>query len=214
MSIWHPSRLLFDLDGTLVDSTAVVDRCWTALAERLGVEPETVVGRYHGMPANVALPMVDPSLEPAEVDELHRWLLSLEVADTDGIVALPGAADLLTSLPDDAWTIVTSCTHELAELRLAAAGLPVPALMVCSDDVARGKPDPEPYLLGARRTGTPPAECLVVEDAPAGVASARAAGCDVVGVLTTHDSLDTVTVGSLADLDVTVDAGRVTVAVA
>lgn len=213
MTRWQPRRLLFDLDGTLVDSTAVVDRCWTALADRLGVAPDTVVGRYHGMPASVALPLIDPSLEPAEIDDLYRWLLDLELADTDGIVALPGAVDLLAALPDDAWAIVTSCTRDLAEVRLAAAGLPVPPLMVCADDVTRGKPDPEPYLLGAERCGVAPSDCLVLEDAPAGVASARAAGCDVVGVLTTHDSLDTVTVDSLAGLAFAAGEGRITVSV-
>jgi len=115
----------------------------------------------------------------ARIEELER-------SDTDGIVALPGSADLLASLPADRWAIVTSGVRPLAEARIRAAGLPVPKVLVTADDVARGKPDPEPFLLAATMLGAPPARCVVLEDAPAGLAAAHAAGMRSVGVTTTY----------------------------
>jgi sugar-phosphatase len=198
--------LLIDLDGTLVDSTAAVARCWTRMADRLGLDPATIVGRYHGIPARSTLPLIDPTLSEAEVERLSNELLADEVRDTEGVVALPGAAALVAALPDRAWAIVTSCSPELALARLAAAELPVPPVLVTADDVRRGKPDPEPYLLGAERLGLVPADCLVLEDAPAGVESARAAGCPVLGVRTTHPELDAPTVPDLSAISVVVAA--------
>jgi sugar-phosphatase len=196
--------LLLDLDGTLVDSTAAVARCWTRMAGRLGIDPATIVGKYHGMPASRALALIDPTLPPDELHRISRELLADETADTDGVVALPGALDLLAALPDGAWAIVTSCTVELAHARLGAAGLPVPPVLVTSDQVPAGKPDPAPYVEGAARLGLPTSACLVVEDAPAGVTSGLAAGCRVVGVRTTHDDLEVETVADPSGLRVEV----------
>lgn len=174
--------LLFDLDGTLVDSTASVNRNWARMADRLGWDPAEVVGRYHGMTAAQTFRTIDPTLPEERVRELNAEMIAGETADTVDVVAAPGAAALLDALPADRWTIVTSCPVPLAEARLAAAGLPSHPHMVTADHVLASKPDPEPYVLGAARLGFTPEECLAVEDAPAGVASAAAAGCLVLGV--------------------------------
>ncbi|MFY0408029.1 HAD-IA family hydrolase [Solicola sp. PLA-1-18] len=181
--------VLFDLDGTLVDSTPVVDRIWSDLARRLGRRPEDVIGRFHGMQAGAALREVDPTLSDDEVDELRAWVIDEELRDLSGIRPIPGAPRLLEQLPVDAWGVVTSCPRGLALARLDAAALPVPAVMVTADDVADGKPHPAPFALGAALMGADPSRVLAVEDAPAGIASAQAAGCSVLGLLTTHRQL-------------------------
>ncbi|AXI80665.1 HAD-IA family hydrolase [Peterkaempfera bronchialis] len=181
--------LLFDMDGTLVDSTPAVHRCWTAWMGEYGLtEADFARILTHGRPA---VEIIRDVLPPAQLADgglaaALRRIEELEVADTEGTVALPGAAALLESLPTDRWAVVTSATRALAEVRLAASGLPAP-LLVTADDITRGKPDPEPFLLAARQLGVDPARCLVVEDAPAGLAAARAAGMRSVAVTTTHD---------------------------
>jgi mannitol-1-/sugar-/sorbitol-6-phosphatase len=174
--------LLFDLDGTLVDSTASVNRQWVKAAAMLGWDPAVVVGRYHGMTAAHTLRVIDPDLSDDRVAELSAMIVAGEAEDTADVVAMPGAAELLDRLPLDRWTIVTSCPPRLARSRLGAAGLPVPGLMVTAADIRASKPDPEPYTLGAARLGFPAPACLAVEDAPAGIASATAAGCQVLGI--------------------------------
>jgi len=177
--------LLVDLDGTLVDSTAPVRRAWNAFAARHGLDPEHVHRFAQGRPSRESVRLLAPDADPAvEAEALER----AEVGDADGIVALPGARALLGA--DRRLAIVTSCSRALAGVRLRAAGLPIPAVVVSSDDVDRGKPDPTCYLLGARRLEVDPGRCLVLEDAPAGVAAGRAAGARVLALRTTHADHD------------------------
>ena len=149
-----------------------------------------------------------PDIDPAEG---LRTIEDLELADTADLVILPGARELLASLPPDRWTIVTSATRRLLLGRLAAAGLPVPANLVAADDVTHGKPHPEPYLRGAAILGIAPADCIVVEDAPAGITAGRAAGCRVLGILGTHPCAElheaTWVVQSLADVVAMTESG-------
>jgi sugar-phosphatase len=159
----------------------------------------------HGVRSVETIQQVAPHLD-AEAEA--AWLTVAEVADTEGVTAMPGAYALLASLPPDAWTIVTSGGRELAQARLRAAGLPIPAQIVTADDVTQGKPAPEPYLLGAQRLGVAPARCLVIEDAPAGIQAGRRAGMPVLSIASTHtpDELlatgATVVVARIADLRV------------
>ncbi len=169
--------VLFDLDGVLIDSTPAVERVWTRWAEAHGFEPHEVVQRAHGRPSIVTireyLPHANHEAENALVERA-------EIEDIEGVVPLPGALDLLRSLPADRWAIVTSSTRPLAKVRIAAAGLPQPKFFVTSTDVTNGKPHPEPYLQGATRLGFSAERCIVVEDAPAGIRAGKAAGMRVV----------------------------------
>jgi len=176
------SALLFDLDGVLIDSTPAVARVWTRWAIQHGFDPEHVVRVAHGRPSidtiRDYLPNANHELENREVERC-------EIEDLGGVIALPGARELLVALPPDRWAIVTSCTRKLAKVRLRAAGLPNPRHLVTCDDVRNGKPDPEPYLKGASALGFAAAECVVVEDVPAGIRSGKAAGAQVIAVRTT-----------------------------
>ncbi|MGF1661448.1 MAG: HAD-IA family hydrolase [Kineosporiaceae bacterium] len=199
--------VLFDMDGTLLDSTASVVRSWTRWAGEFGVPLSALTSRsFHGVPARdiVAILLPEGDLEAA-----HDRIVELEVLDATDCAALPGAVPALAAAAGRA-AVVTSCSAPLAAARLAAARLPVPAVVVTADDVMRGKPDPEPFLAAARRLGADPRRCLVVEDAPAGLAAGAAAGCATVAVTTTHgpeDLVADVVVGSLADVVVSVDGG-------
>jgi sugar-phosphatase len=199
------SGLLLDLDGTLVDSTAVVDRHWGLFADRLGLERSSVVGRFHGMAAADTLRTIAPQLSEREVEALAEEFHAGEVADADLVEALPGAHSLLQQLPPDRWAIVTSCPRELALARLKGAGLPVPRGLVTADGDRPGKPDPAPYLFGATTLGLAPEDCLAVEDAPLGIRSALGAGCHVLGVRTTSAELDVPSVPDLSWVEVTLD---------
>jgi mannitol-1-/sugar-/sorbitol-6-phosphatase len=174
--------MLFDLDGVLIDSTPAVERVWKKWAARHGLNPEEVVKRAHGRPSIATirglLPQVDAESE-------NRIVERAEIEDIDGVVPLPGAEELLQALPPERWTIVTSCTRPLAEVRLRAAGLKIPNKMVTCSDVENGKPHPQPYLKGAAALGMTAAACMVVEDVPAGVRSGKAAGARVIAVRTT-----------------------------
>jgi mannitol-1-/sugar-/sorbitol-6-phosphatase len=177
--------LLVDLDGTLVDSTAPVRRAWAAFADRHGLDPEHVHRFAQGRPSRESVRLLAPHADQAaEAEALER----AEVGDTDGIVALPGAGDLLSG--GRRLAIVTSCSQVLATVRLRAASLPIPPVLVSADDVAQGKPDPTCYLLGARRLRVDPRRCLVLEDAPAGISAGRAAGARVLALRTTHADAD------------------------
>lgn len=183
MTDLHATAVLLDLDGVLVDSTAGVQRRWRTFATAHGLDPEAVLRVIHGRRAVDTIGELAPHL-PAE--ELGAALLRQEVEEVAGDRPLPGAAALLAALPADRVAIVTSCDLALATARLSAAGLPAPAVLVTADDVAAGKPDPAGYLTGARRLGADPAACVVVEDAPAGVAAAANAGMRCIAVTTTH----------------------------
>jgi len=178
------SALLFDLDGVLIDSMAAVARVWARWAIEHGFEPDEVIREAHGRPsASTVLEYLPGADHAAENRELERR----EMEDTRGIVALPGALELLQSLPHERWAIVTSCTRALAEVRMHAGGLPRPIALVTSSDLKNGKPSPDPYLKAAELLGFPPAECVVVEDAAAGIRSGKAAGAWVIGVSTFSD---------------------------
>jgi len=172
--------LLFDLDGVLVDSTPAVERVWANWARQRGFDPEDVVRRAHGRPS---LTTIRELLPEADHEAENRIVERCEIEDLEGVVAAPGALALLQSLPAAQWTIVTSCTRALAEVRIGAAGLPLPPQFITSTDIQNGKPHPEPYLKGAALLGYPASDCVVVEDAPAGVRAGKAAGARVVGLL-------------------------------
>lgn len=174
--------ILFDCDGVLVDSGANVERAWRWWAAERGFDGDAIVAAAHGRRTEDTmreLGLPDVAAEAALLD-------GYEIADAASVRAFPQAAALLPGLPAGSWAVVTSGTLALATSRLTAAGLPLPAVLVTADDVAAGKPDPEGYLEAARRLGRPPADCVVVEDAPAGVQAALAAGMRVVGLTTTH----------------------------
>jgi sugar-phosphatase len=176
------SALLFDMDGVLVDSTPAVARVWKRWAARHGFDAAEVVHRAHGRPSITTvreyLPNGDHLAENKEIEQD-------EVTDLDGVVPLPGARELLSALPRGRWTIVTSCSRRLAEVRLEASGLPRPEIFVTSSDIQNGKPAPDPYLKGAEVLGLAARDCIVVEDAPAGVRSGKAAGARVIALRTT-----------------------------
>ncbi len=175
--------MLFDMDGVLISSIGSVRRCWRQWCRMYGVPGADTFEITHGMRAAELVHALRPDIDPAEG---LRVIEDLELADMEDLVVLPGAGELLRALPQERWTIVTSATRRLLLGRLAAAGLPLPDRIVAADDVTRGKPAPDPYLQGAALLGFAPEECIVVEDAPAGITAGRAAGCRVLGLLGTH----------------------------
>jgi len=178
----HCRGILFDLDGVLVDSTPAVARVWTLWAKKHGFVPDEVVRQAHGRPSLTTIRELLPTADhEAENREVERG----EIEDTDGVIPLPGAVEILQALPRDRWAIATSCTRRLAEVRIRAAGLPCPKYLITSTDVKRGKPDPEPYIKAAQILGLAPADCIVVEDAPAGIRAGQAAGARVLALRTT-----------------------------
>ncbi|ADM99280.1 sugar phosphatase [Dickeya dadantii 3937] len=175
---------LFDLDGTLVDSLPAVERAWSNWAKDHDIDPQTVLDFIHGKQAITSLRHF---LAGASEETIQREFVALEqveATDTTGIAAMPGAQALLVRLDelDIPWAIVTSGTVPIAHARHRAAGLSAPREFITAEQVAHGKPNPDAYLLGAQRLGLVPAECMVVEDAPAGVLSGLAAGCLVIAV--------------------------------
>jgi sugar-phosphatase len=188
------AAVIFDMDGTLIDSTPAVLRAWTQWAIDEGVPAEALSG-YHGVPsASVVAAVLPPERRAEALTRINR----LELTDTEGIVPLPGAIDAFDRLPADRVAIATSCTGPLADARLTASGLTRPKVLVTVDDVDRGKPAPDPYLVAAQRLGFDASDCLVVEDAPKGIQSARAAGASSLAVVTTSPRND------LADADLVV----------
>ncbi|MDI1315180.1 HAD family hydrolase [Prosthecobacter sp.] len=172
--------ILFDMDGTLLDSHVAVERVWRNWAAAYGRDSGPVMKVSHGRRTidtirAFAIPGLDEEAEARKIE-------ALEIADTDGIVAIPGAADLLARLPADRYAIVTSASRALATQRLKAAGLPIPAFMINAEQVTHGKPDPEGYNKGAGLLGTTADQCLVFEDAPAGIEAGLRAGADVIAI--------------------------------
>ncbi|KOX16382.1 hypothetical protein ADK67_40170 [Saccharothrix sp. NRRL B-16348] len=200
----HCSAVLFDLDGVLVRSTDSVRRSWTEWARRQGLDPELVLAASSGVRSADTIRQVAPSLDA--VAEAAR-LEAAQAVDVTDVVAVPGAAALLDGLTRPEWAVVTSGTKPLAAARLRAAGLAAPEVLVTAERVERGKPDPAGYMLAARLLGTSPGDCIVVEDAEAGVEAGRRAGMRVIGVADGHGSAHLagadLVVESLADLGVT-----------
>ena len=181
MTIIDCRAILFDMDGTLVDSSLVIERAWIWWANSRGVPLAPVLEVQQGRPNREVLRQFAPQGTDIEAESIA--FRQFEEADTDGIVALPGVRQAIAAAGEGLWGIVTSADRSLAEVRLRATGIPIPDIFVTADMITRGKPDPECYLLGANALGVPPADCLAFEDAPAGVRSARSAGMRVAGVL-------------------------------
>lgn len=197
------SAILFDLDGVLVDSTGSVDYQWRLWADEMNIDPDEVVRIAHGVRTIEVVRCLAPHLdEDAEVIRIEKR----EADDQNGVAVMPGASDLLASIPSGRWAVVTSGTKYLAMSRLRVGKLPTPGVLVSADDVTRGKPDPEPYLKGAQLLGMNAVECVVVEDAPAGIRAARAAGMKAIGLTSTYaaeklSEADAV-IGSLSQMEV------------
>src|SRR6266550_6923827 len=188
--------ILFDLDGVLVNSAECVERTWRGWATRQHLDPERVIAMAHGRRTIETVRLVAPHLSAdAEVASLE----ANEAMTSDGIYEVRGARELLERLPRGRWAIVTSGIRAVAELRLKLTRLPAPAVMICADDIERGKPDPEGYLKAAAGLGYTSADCLVIEDAPAGIEAAHAAGMQVVAIASTY------TLDRLAGADAVVD---------
>ncbi|MFE4360867.1 HAD family hydrolase [Kitasatospora xanthocidica] len=208
--------LLLDMDGTLVNSDAVVERCFSRWAERNGLDPAEVLAVAHGRQGHATMALLLPD-RPAELNLAdNERILAEERADTEGVVPVPGAAAFLASLTGLPHALVTSADLPLARIRMTAAGLPMPSVLVTAESVGASKPDPEGFLKGAADLGFAPADCLAFEDSGAGIAAAKAAGVRVVGVgpraLPHHpdahaDTLTTVTVTAAPDGLLTVTVG-------
>jgi len=179
---WSCDAVIFDLDGVLVDSNTISERHMRAWAQRHGVDFARIAAIHHGRPTVETVRLVAPHVD-AEAEA--RVIDAGESVDTQGLRAFAGAERLLAALPDRRWAIVTSGTRRMATTRLVTVGLPQPGVLVTADDVRHGKPAPDPYVLAAQRLGMAPARCVVIEDAPAGIASGRAAGARVIAVAAT-----------------------------
>jgi len=208
--------VLFDMDGTLVDSTGVVEQVWGVFAADYNLDIEAILATSHGVQG------IDTvrRFAPADADHLAiaADLMARELVSTDGIVEIPGALEFVASLPADAVALVTSATVSLAELRMNLAGIAIPAVSVTAESVTRGKPDPEGFALAARRLGVEPSETVVFEDAEAGIAGALAAGCRVivVGDLESEITTGLPRIRDYRDLSATVsddDAGLRTISI-
>jgi|SRR5271165_1094280 len=178
--------LLVDMDGVLVDSTPAVARVWTRWAHKHNMDPEYVVHFSHGRTSLASIQELLPHADAAVHLKEDSWMERGEIEDVADVVALPGAKELLAAVPRAQLAVVTSATRPLAEVRLRAAGLwQHVAHLVTAGDIQRGKPDPEPYLKGAASIHLPPQDCVVIEDAPSGTRSGKAAGARVLAVRTT-----------------------------
>lgn len=174
--------LLFDMDGTLLTSRPAIERVWNLWSARWGLDPAQVSGFLHGRRATDAIAHFLPDLDPLRRREEIDWVEEREMDDTEGVVEVPGAAAFLSGLPQDRWVVVTSAARRLAERRITAAGLPLPRALIAAEDVERGKPDPAGYLRAAELMGAGIGECIVFEDAPAGIEAGLSAGAGVVAI--------------------------------
>ncbi len=190
------AAILFDLDGVLVNSTPAVARQWRLWAREHNISPEEVLRIAHGRRTVEVVRLLAPHLDAdAESERIEKR----EADDVEGVAVVRGALELVSSLSDGLWAVVTSGTRYLATSRLGRHGLPIPKVLVTADDVQNGKPHPEPYLKGAQLLAVAPEECLVIEDAPAGIQSAHTSGMDVIAVSTTYP------VGALSAADAIVN---------
>jgi sugar-phosphatase len=195
MTTFLCAAILFDLDGVLVDSTRSVERQWRIWAGEQGIDGDKVMAVAHGVRTIEVIRAVAPHLDAeAEV----RKLENREAKDQEGVAVMPGAVELVRAIPEERWCVVTSGTRFLATARLRLFGIPIPKVMVTADDVAHGKPDPAPYLRGAGLLRFDPKQCLVIEDAPAGIQSAHAGGMKVVALSSTYPA------SALGDADVVI----------
>ncbi len=183
MPIFSCAAILFDLDGVLVDSTRAVDREWREWAAQKGVDGDAIMAIAHGVRTIEVIRRVAPHLD-AEAEA--NIIENREAGDQHGVSVMPGAIELVRSIPLGQWGVVTSGSKLLASARLRYCGFPVPDVLVTADDVTNGKPDPEPYLKGAARLGFAAKDCVVFEDAPAGIQAGRAAGMKVIGMASTY----------------------------
>lgn len=179
------SALLFDLDGVLVDSAKCVEATWRQWATRHGLDPERAIQVAHGRRTIETVALLAPQLAASTEVEA---LAASESTTTEGVYEVPGARDLLAGLPDNVWAVVTSGVRSVATLRIRHTGLPSPPVLICADEIDRGKPDPQGYLIAAERLGFLPAQCIVVEDTPPGIEAARAAGMRVIAVEGTYSA--------------------------
>lgn len=209
--IFSTKAILFDMDGVLMDSTPSVERVWRAWAAKHGLDPDRVAPLAHGRRSIETIRAVAPELDAAKENIVVE---QMEIDDKEGVTALPGAAELFAHLPPDRSAIVTSATRPLAVARLGYAGIPVPCHMITANDVIHGKPSPEPFLKGAALLGLAPADCVVFEDSPAGIASARSAGMKTIALQTTYPANQLqaahAIIGNLADVKATLRDGNIT----
>ena len=209
------TAILFDLDGVLIDSTECITRHWQEWAEQHDLDIAAIMAVAHGRRTIETMRIVAPHLP---LDEEVGRFEAAEVLDTQGIITIDGARALLDSIPPGAWAIVTSGSRALATARLQSRGLPVPPVMVTADDVVNGKPHPEPYITAAQVLGLSAGECIVVEDSPAGLAAAAAAGMRSIGVAATHAPAElvkaTVIAGALRDIQVAGGPTRLSICIA
>jgi mannitol-1-/sugar-/sorbitol-6-phosphatase len=202
--------ILFDLDGVLVDSAECIEKTWRKWATDHRLDPDRVIELAHGRRAIETVRLIAPELS---ADAELAALAASEATTSEGVYEITGARELLQHLPAGAWAVVTSGIRSVAEFRLRYTGLPLPAVMICADEIARGKPDPEGYLTAAARLGRSATDCVVVEDTPAGIESARAAGMRVIAITTTYlpellSSADAV-IARLSDLTVRTEADEI-----
>lgn len=183
MQTFTCNAIIFDLDGVLVDSSAVVEKHWQEWADRRGLDMAQISPIMHGRRAVETMTLVAPHLD---IEAEAAWMEAAEVADSEELLSIAGAERLLQSLPPDTWGVATSGTRPIALARLRVGGLPVPEVLITADDVQRGKPAPDAYLMAAEKLGVAPENCIVFEDAPAGIEAALAAGMGVIALTTSH----------------------------
>ncbi len=198
---WLFKGCLFDLDGTLIDSQAAVTRSWAAVAQRHQLDVDAVLKRINGRPAGESLAELLAAEGAGVIEAECRWLQQQESTDTEGIVAIPGSVAFLQRLNQLGvpWAVVTSGSLSVASARMREAAIPTPPQLITCDDITRGKPDPQPYLLGADKLGVSAAECLVFEDAPSGVQSGLTAGSQVIGILSQYSADELYSIDSVID---------------
>ena len=203
------SAILFDLDGVLVDSTHSVTRQWRIWANENNLDPAKLLEIAHGRRTIEVVQLLTPHL--ATADEVAK-IEQREAADTEGVRVMPGTAELVASIPNGRWGVVTSGTRHLATSRLGLANIPIPVVLISADDVVEGKPNPEPYLKGAQQMGVSPSECVVIEDAPAGILAGHAGGMKVIALASTYPVADLrkaeAVVQSLTQIHVSFDGAR------